>query len=128
VLAAAAPASACRGPQSQTLLETLPASALEEQIVAKVEVIEALKPRWVTKWTYTPRVRVRVIEALKGVQVGQLVTLDSLGTTCDQMFSRQAIGMQGYIAGRIEQDQDGETVFAGQWQTDRLTGGLRQVR
>ena len=85
------PAVACRNPlgQTDTLLNELPANAQNEPIVAVVEAIELLPPPWKKddNWEDTSRVRVRVVEAIKGVTEGQRFVVDTGGTSCEPSFS-----------------------------------------
>ena len=80
------PASACRSPlhQTATLLKELPATAQDEPVVAVVEAIELLPPPWKKDdhWEDSPRVRVRVVEAIKGVTEGQHFVVDGFQWSC----------------------------------------------
>jgi hypothetical protein len=125
------PSIACRDAQweSATVLNALPKGAELEQVVARVEVIELLKPSWVTSddWKSTPRIRVRVVEAIKGVQQGQEFIVETGGTSCDQAFRRNEpkfetyrINWRPYIAGQFIRVDTGEAVFRGAW---NLLGG-----
>jgi hypothetical protein len=128
------PTMACRGPQweTSTLLNTLPLTAQNEPVVAQVEPIELLNPSWSIPedWRSTPRIRVRVVEAIKCVHEGQTFVVDSLGTSCDQSFPRNNPRFQvymanwrPYIAGHFEPSNSGE-VFRGAWKRDLRTGEL----
>jgi hypothetical protein len=127
--AAAAPAYACRGSQfeTSTVLPTLPTAANQEDIVAKVEIVELLP--WRPGWSGASVVKTRVVEGLKGIETGQVLIVLSRGSSCDQRFSLHDIGRQGYVAGSTERNQDGETVFVGAWQErDVRTHELKRVR
>ncbi|MFH0298192.1 hypothetical protein AAFX91_13305 [Bradyrhizobium sp. 31Argb] len=134
LLAVVQPAMACRHVQwhTNTLLDSLPAGARGEPVIARVEPIQLLRPPWVNgdDWTSTPLIRVRVIEAIKGVQEGQTFVVDSRGTSCDQAFPRNdprfqayMINWRPYIVGRFESSNSGE-VFRGAWRRDLATGEL----
>jgi hypothetical protein len=92
LLVTAAPATACCGPQwnTVTLLDSLPPMAESHQVIARVEVIELLKPQlpqWGTdSWVYTNLIKVRVVEPIKGVHLGQIFTVDTRGSDCDQIL------------------------------------------
>jgi hypothetical protein len=125
-IAAAAPAHACRGLryETSTVLATLPTAAYQENIVAKVEIVELLG--WRPGWSGASVVKTRVVDGLKGIETGQALIVLSRGSTCDQIFSLHDIGAQGYVAGNTEKSQDGETVFIGAWQG--WPGEPRRVR
>src|SRR5262245_34871534 len=86
------PSSACRGAQyeTSTVLGDLPAAAQTEPVVARIKILEVLRPTWVTTddWSYSPRIRVLVVEAIKGVEARQVFVVDTIGTSCDQSFPR----------------------------------------
>jgi hypothetical protein len=108
---------ACRGPGSEraTLLEKLPRDAQREDIVAKVEVTEWLplpRPLY-NDPSLTNRVKARVIETIKGIGLRQIITIDTGGTSCDQVLTPKVVGQEAYIAGRFWIDQRGEIVFIG---------------
>jgi hypothetical protein len=132
------PASACRSPlhQTATLLKELPATAQDEPVVAVVEAIELLPPPWKKDdhWEDSPRVRVRVVEAIKGVTEGQHFVVDTQGTTCDQVFPRSGsyfhshvMNRRFFIAGQFKASGYGDTVFSGRWLSD-LHGKQSLVR
>jgi hypothetical protein len=125
---AATPAFACRGSkfETSTLLLSLPTAANQEDIVAKVEILELLG--WRAAWSGASVVKARVVEGLKGVETGQVIIVLSRGSTCDQIFSLHDVGTQGYVAGSAERNQDGETVFVGAWQWDGGPNKLKKVR
>jgi hypothetical protein len=139
MLAVVQPARACRNPfnGTATLLDKLPTTAQAEPVVAAVEVIELLPPPWKKddNWGSTPRVRVRVVEAIKGVQEEQRFVVDTRGTNCDQYFTRNELYFQThvanrrfFIAGQFEVSGYGDTVFGGQWRRDDATNDLIPVR
>src|SRR5262245_9859400 len=110
-------AVACRVRESEigTLLDSLPARPWQHDIVAKVEVIELLKPRF-PQWAQqgvTSLVKVRVVTPIKGVRTGQIFTVDTLGTSCGQEVYQDQIGWRAYIAGRFQAGETGESVFSG---------------
>jgi hypothetical protein len=115
VLAAAiagtgAPAEACRS-QAQmttTLLPELPATANQEDVIAKIEVIELVA------W----RAKVRVVAAIKGTARDHVIVIDNDGSTCDLIFSGHSlgVGVQAYIAGRMTTNAQDESIFEGRWQ------------
>jgi hypothetical protein len=125
---APAPAYACQGLQfeTSTLLPSLPTTANQEDIVAKVEILELLP--WRPGWSGSSVVKARVVEGLKGVETGQVIIVTSRGSMCDQVFSLHDIGTQGYVAGSTERTQGGETVFVGAWRWDMETGELKKAR
>lgn len=108
-------AVACRGPslETTTLLERLPRDALREDVVAKVEVTEWLQHPLYNDPNLTNLVKARVIETIKGIDLGQIITIDTGGTSCDQVLTPKVLGQEAYIAGRFWIDQRGETVFIG---------------
>lgn len=133
LMAASDPALTCRGPQweTSTLLTELPEDARNEPVVARVEPIELLRPPWKNDddWGSTPWVRVRVIEAINGVNEGQTFVVDTRGSSCDQYFPRSEAlfqahlaGKRYYIAGQFEQSGYGDVVFDGAWKRDMRTG------
>jgi hypothetical protein len=139
LLLAVEPSMACRDPRSgtSTVLDALPAAALLEEVIARVEVIELLRPPWiiVDDWKYTPMIRVRVVEAIKGVHEGQIFTLQTGGTSCDDAFPRNepkfeayAINWHPYVAGRLERAGSGEPIFRGAWKRDVKTGELHRAQ
>jgi hypothetical protein len=138
-LAVVQPARACRSPLSHTvtLLDKLPTTAQAEPVVAVVEAIELLPPPWKKddNWGDTPRVRVRVVEAIKGAQEGERFVVDTRGTTCDQSFTRNDLYFQThvtnrrfFIAGQFEVSGHGDIVFGGLWRRDDATNDLIPVR
>ena len=129
LVAATVPAMACRGPQweTSTLLNALPPTAQNEPVIARVEPLELVDPQH-PDWTFTPLIRVRVVEAIKGVQQGQTFVVDSLGLSCDQDFPRYDPKFQArmtdwrpYIAGHFE-FRNSREVFRGAWKKDMSTG------
>jgi hypothetical protein len=127
------PSIACRDSKwgSVTVWNTLPAGAELEQVVARVEVIELLKPSWVTTddWKSTHRIRVRVVDAIKGVQQGQTFIVETRGTSCDDTFPHNEpkfetyrINWRPYVAGQFIRGDTGEAVFQGAWITNPATG------
>jgi hypothetical protein len=86
--------------------------------VAVVESIELVRPPWVKddNWGFTPLVRVRVFEAIKGVQEGQLLVVDTGGTNCDQGFQQNRFEKgRFFVAGQFEVSGYGDIVFRGKW-------------
>jgi hypothetical protein len=139
MLAFVQPARACRTSLNftVTLLDLLPAAAQAEPVVAVVEAINLLPPPWAKddNWGSTPRVRVRVVKAIKGVQEGQSLVVDTRGTSCDQSFLRNELQFQTdiakrrfFIAGQFEDSGYGDTVFGGQWRRDAATNDLIRVQ
>jgi hypothetical protein len=117
-----------------TLLDKLPAAAQAEPVVAVVEAINLLPPPWAKddNWGSTSRVRVRVVEAVKGVQEGQSLVVDTRGTNCDQRFLRNELQFQTDIAKRrffiAGQFEVSGSVFGGQWRRDAATNDLVRVQ
>ena|SRR3990170_5263070 len=100
-----------------TLLPLLPGNALEDPIIARVEVVELLKSPLTEKTAskYTSRAKVRVIVAIKGVQQGQELTITTGGDgPCDQAFSEESLSQQGYISGQFGV-LEGSPIFYGPW-------------
>jgi hypothetical protein len=130
ILLGVVPSMACRD-GGISLLDTLPATAQQEQVVAKVELIELLREPWVTTddWKDTGRVRVRVIEAIKGVHDGQVFIVEGRMHFCDQAVPRNAPPWfeahmktwRPYVAGQFVKTDADEPVFRGIW-----VGGRRQ--
>jgi hypothetical protein len=120
---------ACRD-TGMSFFDTLPATALQKQVVAKVELLELLREPWVTTddWKDTGRVRVRVVEAIKGVHDGQVFIVEARSKFyfCDQAFPRNPPpwfeahmkSWRPYIAGRFEKTGADEPVFRGNWVGD----------
>jgi len=131
-------ATACRTEHTMTLLRTLPDAARAEPVVAAVEAIELLPPSLARKendgWGSSPLVRVRVVEAINGVQEGQILVVDAIGSSCDQVFRRSEayfrsyLAKRHYIAGKFEANGNGDIVFHGAWVTGGAAGELIPVR
>src|ERR1051326_296845 len=138
LLIAAEPSAACRvaGSGTTTLLDTLPENAKFEPVVARVEIIELLRPIGSTipdDWKYTARIRVRVAEAIKGVERDQTFIIEGRGTDCDDAFPRGEPKFEAYIsywrpyiAGQFYQ-VDSETVFRGGCHRDFASGRVTRV-
>lgn len=109
---------ACLGPQYEdyVLLDSLPATANEKSIVAKVKLL-----------ANTNRVgRVRVIEAIKGVVEGQEFEVQAGRKSCSHLESRirftdymdesekANVTDIYYLAGEWRQEM-GKQVFVGEW-------------
>ncbi|WP_092124177.1 hypothetical protein [Bradyrhizobium erythrophlei] len=67
------PASACTA-QPSPMSPNLPTKWESKPLVARVEPLELVRPSWARddSWPDTGRIRVRVLEALKGVNEGQI--------------------------------------------------------
>lgn len=120
------PAHACRGWQWETvtLLDQLPPQAEQNEIVARVEILQTLPPfPDLIDWHFTHRVKVRVIEPVKGTSAGQEFVVNMRGTSCDQNATGKIVGRRYSIAGRIEK-ADGIEQFTGRWSRDLKSGGL----
>ena len=112
------------------MFDVLPATARQEQVVARVELLELLREPWAitNELKDTGRVRVRVIEAIKGVHNGQLLIVEGRSNFCDQAFPLNDPRFESYmkswrpyIAGRFEKTDDDEAVFRGLWIGNRRT-------
>ncbi len=117
----------CRGWQweTMTLLNRLPAEAQQEELVARVEVMETVSPYPnILDWWFTHLVKVRVIEAVKGATAGEVFIVNMRGTACDQNATGKSVGQRGYIAGRMEKAESGQVYFTGRWRQDLASGGL----
>jgi hypothetical protein len=115
--------AACSDPSSQTatlwpdwyyakLRPEVREAMLQADVVAKVEVIELLP---LPGWQAAHRVKARVIEAIKNIEAGQVITVETRGFSCDQYVRPERLGMQAYIVGRLRTTDAGETVFRGSW-------------
>jgi hypothetical protein len=126
------PSTACRD-VGFSFLDALPATAQQEQVIAKVELIELLREPWAITddWKDTGRVRVRVVEAIKGVHEGQVFIVEGRYAFCDQAFPRDEPRFEAhmknwrpYVAGQFEKTDAGEPVFRGMWLGDRSTNKM----
>ncbi len=127
IFSLASPAIACRGWQFETvtLLNHLPATAQQEEIVARVEVIEPLPPSpTVQGFWFTHLVHVRVVEPVKGIANGADLIVNTRDTLCDQNFTEKTKGQRGYVAGRLQKQPDGSMHFTGRWKRDLASGGM----
>jgi hypothetical protein len=104
-------AAACRGPQfhRSILLDEVPPKAETSPVVARVVVtaIEAGRRRHPPQTVGLGR----VLSAIKGVQVGQVVEIEATETSCGGGLDTGDIGKEGFIAGRI----DASGLFVGSW-------------
>ncbi len=107
---------ACRGPQMEdyVLLNSLPAAALSESVVAKVRLSKA-QDRNAT---------VEVIEPIKGVKEKQIIQIEVSNSSCSWLSARgrfsggstgQKISDQYFIAGQFKPGKKGELIFIGSW-------------
>jgi hypothetical protein len=117
-------AAACRGPmwEHSTILRDLPPKAHEQPVVARIQILEVLKPQGdfvKENWRHSDRVRVRVTEGIKGVHDGQIFLVDTGGTSCGQLIRREAVEALNsgplFIAGGFEKSHTGEPIFRGSW-------------
>lgn len=127
-----AAANACRAVDAWkvTLLELLPAEAMNKEVVAKVKVVsykkvDNHKAEWVTNTNLRTGEKTRklsgelgayvdaiVLEGIKGTKVGDsIVIFISPFDSCSYEPFPPEIGREAYVAGDIE---DG--VLEGQWQ------------
>lgn len=107
------PASACRGPQFEhyILLDATPLAAESAPVIAKVEILGVEKTG---QWTSVARGR--VLEAVKGVEAGQIISIAAVQTSCGGGMDQRAAGRRGFIAGAI-----GESgLFRGTWSDWKL--------
>lgn len=107
---------ACLGPQMEdyVLLDSLPAPALSESVVAKVRVSKA-QDRYAT---------VEVIEPIKGVKEKQIIQIEVSNSSCSWLSARgrfsnhntdQKLSDQYFIAGQFKPGKKGELIFTGSW-------------
>jgi hypothetical protein len=130
-------ALACRSlGESSTLMRALPDEVRSEPVIAKVEVIELLADNWDPsgKGPASRRVRVKVIEAINGVRVGETFIVNTGNSSCSQRIDRaawkaaSAANRRYYIAGN-KLFYNGDTVFVGGWSIDwDLTSTTRQFK
>ena len=107
------PASACRGAQFEhyILLNAVPPAAEDSSVIAKVEIlgVEATS-RWASI------ARGRVLEVVKGVEEGQIISIMALQTSCGGGMDQRHVGRRGFVAGAI-----GESgLFRGTWSDWKL--------
>ncbi|WP_420964909.1 hypothetical protein [Bradyrhizobium sp. B120] len=122
-LAMVRPADACSSgvEYPQTFLDRLPSSALTQSVVAVIEPIELLPPRWAEgdAWGTTPLVKVRVIEAVQGVSEGQTFVVNIGGWMCGGKVSRNSLLVvekrHFYITGQFASTDKGDVEFVGKW-------------
>ncbi|WP_342711758.1 hypothetical protein AAFG13_08635 [Bradyrhizobium sp. B124] len=122
-LAMVQPADACSSAVEypHTLLDRLPSTALKQSVVAVVEPIDLLPPRWAEgdAWGTTPLVKVRVLEAVQGVSEGQTFVVNLGGWMCGGLVSRNSLLVAGkrhfYIAGQFASTDKGDVEFVGKW-------------
>lgn len=109
-----------------TLLGKLPTKADEQEVVAQVEVLEVVewsKPRHPTMLPDRPpnplrakNIRVRVVEAMKGVHVGDEFVVDIYDTSCAASSVPDGQSKwRPYIAGSFRKSSDGSLIFRGAW-------------
>lgn len=110
--------------ESSTLMAAVPAEGWNEAIVAKVEVVELLPdPFNPAGGSNFRRVRAKVVEAFKGVRIGEMLTISTGLSSCSQRIdgaawrAASADKRQHYIAGTML-PHNGETVFVGAWIID----------
>jgi hypothetical protein len=115
-------ANACPGTFAEymVLIEgALPSAANDEMVVAKVQLIDD-KFRSGT---------VRVVEAIKGVQVGDQFEIQAGSTTCSRLkrsvrypeFQETFVSETYYIAGNWK-NVAGKQVFFGEWRNGKKMG------
>jgi hypothetical protein len=109
-----AEAAACRGIESEdyVLLDALPALAMNQRVVAKVEILKSVKGL-----TY-----VKVIESIKGgdlgAGVGATFAVFVSNSSCSWLSTRGRILGQGSLA------LDAPYWIAGDWQSSNQSGGI----
>lgn len=114
---------ACRSPDSEdyVLLNQLPPSAKQQQVVAKVELIKLDKDN--------QSASVRVVDAIKGVKKGEVIKLVTTGSSCSWLSQHHRFGNGSgvdklhasgifYIAGDWKQ-RESQQVFSGAWRNNQ---------
>jgi hypothetical protein len=109
-----ASAIACLGPQSEdyVLLDALPASATKEAVIAKV-FVTSRKDHEAT---------VKVLEAIKGVKSGDVLTIYTSGSSCSWLDARSRF-FQPSAADKITNSEASLVYYiAGDWKPDARQG------
>ncbi len=114
---------ACRGLDSEdyVLLNKLPPSALEQAVVAKVQLIKLNSDN--------QSATVRVIDAIKDTKNDEVIKLVTTGSSCSWLSQNHRFGHAGgtnsepaptifYIAGSWKKN-DGMKIFNGAWRRDQ---------
>lgn len=110
---------ACRLPprQTTTFLPTLPPTAGYD-ILAQVELVELVDARSPNAKAgcepIASRIRVRVLDAIKGVKRGDSFVVDTGGASTDELVALSDLGDKAFIAGRFVIDREQRTWFVGQ--------------
>lgn len=110
LLGAAGPAFACRGPDlwETTFLKELPEKAFSRDLVARVRIIskedDDKQPR------YLKNFRVRVVEGIKGVEKGDILTVPIENSSCTHNYDA-AVSDEYFIAGSLNEND----LFEGLW-------------
>ncbi|MER2265887.1 hypothetical protein [Methylobacterium oxalidis] len=97
---------ACRSGNSPkaVLLEDVPPEAAEAPVIARVVVTDVYETTGnPVGWQYNARVR--VIEAIKGVEMGQIFTVRASPLVCSTTLGPRDIGKDGFVAGEFRGDQ-----------------------
>lgn len=92
-------ASACKGPHWSVLLDKVPPRRESSPVIARV-VIDSIRPRPSADFPRTLGIA-RVLNAIKGVHVGQVLKIDATATSCGGGLDDRDVGKQGFIAGRV---------------------------
>jgi hypothetical protein len=99
-----------------TLLESIPPAAQDSPVIARVEMLRI--EEYLSKGGFgTPVAIARVIEAIRGVEVGETIKIYAIQTSCRGGVSPEEIGKVGYIAGQFS-DFSGQGLghlFHGEW-------------
>jgi hypothetical protein len=97
---------ACRArpPDKVVLLDTVPAEAQGSPVIARVVLTEVYQVGDGAGWSET-HARARVIEAIKGVEVGRIIQIQSSPWPCHGTLNSQDAGKDGFVAGEFNRDQ-----------------------
>ena len=112
------------GPQfhQMTLLKELYPQVMDSPIIAKVQIL-GVKSDWIDG-SYGRKVEIVtaeaiVIEAVKGISVGQMIKIDATPSSCGGRIYERDIGRQAFIAGDISKISD--DLLRGKFQSGRWT-------
>lgn len=103
---------ACRAvrPDKAVLLDTVPAEAQGSPVIARVVLTEVYQVGDGGAW-WENHARARVIEAIKGTEVGQVIQIQSSPWPCHSTLDLQDTGKEGFVAGEF----NGKQLLVGFW-------------